>query len=242
MHQAKFVNDIDYAGEICLLESSIERAQVQLSLTAEPAASMGLLINTSKTEYMSLNCPGNQKLKVRSEALNQGKRLPLTTIHGSWQWQRLQAPEGSCLNCILEPPENLVFTSNTCLFVLLYDCETWIMTKDMNAKLNAFATSYYRIMLNTIGLEKVSKVRIYDLTDTILMLQTVMSSQLKFFGHILRFEKDKPADIYTLQMMIMMISGMPGKSDGGQNANGVGQGICLLSLFSRTKRTMPLIS
>lgn len=69
-----------------------------------------------------------------------------------------------------------------------------------------------------------------------------MSSQLKFFGHILRFEKDKPADIYTLQMMIMMISGMPGKSDGGQNANGVGQGICLLSLFSRTKRTMPLIS
>ena len=36
-----------------------------------------------------------------------------------------------------------------------------------------------------------------------------MSSQLKFFGHILRFEKDKPADIYTLQMMIMMISGMP---------------------------------
>ena len=41
MHQAKFVNDIDYAGEICLLESSIERAQVQLSLTAEPAASIG---------------------------------------------------------------------------------------------------------------------------------------------------------------------------------------------------------
>ena len=69
-----------------------------------------------------------------------------------------------------------------------------------------------------------------------------MSSQLKFFGRILRFEKDKPADIYTLQMMIMMISGMPVKSDAGQNANGVGQGICLLSLFSRTKRTMPLIS
>ena len=54
MHQAKFVNDIDYAGEICLLESSIERTQVQLSLTVEPAASMGLLINTSKIEYMTL--------------------------------------------------------------------------------------------------------------------------------------------------------------------------------------------
>ena len=81
MHQAKLVNDIDYAGEMCLLESSIERAQVQLSLTVEPAASLGLLINTSKIEYMTLNCPWNQKLKVRSEALNKGKRLPLTTIH-----------------------------------------------------------------------------------------------------------------------------------------------------------------
>ena len=43
------------------------------------------------------------------------------------------------------------------------------MNKDMSGKLNAFATSYYRIMLNTIGLEKVSKLRIYDLTDIILM-------------------------------------------------------------------------
>ena len=226
MHQAKFVNDIDYAGEICLLESSIERAQVQLYLTVEPAASMGLLINTSKIEYMTLNCLGNQKLKVRSEALNKGKRLPPTTIHGSQQCQRLQASEGSCLQFwsldkIWYSQAVPLGLFRSCLFALLYDCETWIMTKNMSAKLNAFATSYYRIMLNTIDLEKVSKLRIYDLTDIILMLQTVMSSQLKFFGHILRFEKDKPADIYSLQMMIRMISGMPGKSDGGQNANGV---------------------
>lgn len=71
MHQAKFVNDIDYAGEICLLQSSIERGQVQLSLTAKPAASMGLLINTSKTEYMSLNCPGNQKAKSEARSPKQ---------------------------------------------------------------------------------------------------------------------------------------------------------------------------
>ena len=83
MYVCMYINDIDCAGEICLLEYSIERAQVQLSFTVEPASSMGLLINTSKAEYMSLNCPGNQKLRVRSEALNKGKRLPLTAIHGS---------------------------------------------------------------------------------------------------------------------------------------------------------------
>ena len=46
------------------LEPPIQGDQVQLSLTVEPGASMGLLINTSKTEYMTFNCPGNKKLKV----------------------------------------------------------------------------------------------------------------------------------------------------------------------------------
>ena len=36
----------------------------------------------------------------------------------------------------------------TCLSILLYGCQTWIITKDMSEKLNAFAMSCYRIMLN----------------------------------------------------------------------------------------------
>ena len=46
------------------LEPPIEGAQVQLTLTVEPGPSMGVLINTRKTEYMTLNCPGNKKLKA----------------------------------------------------------------------------------------------------------------------------------------------------------------------------------
>ena len=53
------------------LEPPIEGDQVQLSLTVEPGASMGLLINTSKTEYMTFNCPGNKKLKVLELLLSQ---------------------------------------------------------------------------------------------------------------------------------------------------------------------------
>lgn len=54
----------------------------------------------------------------------------------------------------------------------------------MGAKLNAFATSCCRIILNNKGLDKVSNDRIYDLTDTSPLLSTVISRQ--FLGHILR--------------------------------------------------------
>ena len=46
--------------------------------------------------------------------------------------------------------------------VLLHVCEVWIIIKDMGAKLNAFTTSCYRIMLNIKRLNKLSNDRIYD--------------------------------------------------------------------------------
>ena len=69
----------DFASDIRLLESSlIVRAQVQLSLAVESAASVELLINKGKKirEYMTLNCPENQCSQIVL-------RLPLFRIDGS---------------------------------------------------------------------------------------------------------------------------------------------------------------
>ncbi|XP_038063002.1 uncharacterized protein LOC119733684 [Patiria miniata] len=54
-HQAKMLNDLDFADIIALLESSTSRAQSQLSRTATAAADLGLTISVTKTEYMSQN-------------------------------------------------------------------------------------------------------------------------------------------------------------------------------------------
>jgi len=61
-YPAKHLNDLDFADDISLLESSIARAQVQLTHSIEASASVGLTINTVKTEYMTLNCTENQNL------------------------------------------------------------------------------------------------------------------------------------------------------------------------------------
>ena len=63
-HPAKSLNDLDFADDIALLESSISRAQAQLTKTAEAAADLGLVISAPKTEYMTVNCNPQPALQV----------------------------------------------------------------------------------------------------------------------------------------------------------------------------------
>ena len=58
------LNDLDFADDICLLESSVPRAQDQLTATAKAAEAVGLQISVSKTEYMTANIPGGHRLTV----------------------------------------------------------------------------------------------------------------------------------------------------------------------------------
>jgi hypothetical protein len=208
-HPAKHLNDLDFADDISLLESSISRAQAQLTHTVEAAASVGLLINTSKTEYMALNCPGNDKLSAGSDLLKQVndfrylgsmvasslsdfKRRKALAWSAFWSLEKIWRSQSVPLDL------KLGIFRTTCLSILLYGSETWVFNKDMAAKLNAFATSCYRIMLGIRRLDKVSNDRIYALTGSTQLMQTVISRQLKFLGHILRMDKEEPANTYAL--------------------------------------------
>ncbi len=50
-HPAKFINDLDFADDIALLESSIPRAEQQLNTPSSEAYEVELEINLDKTEY-----------------------------------------------------------------------------------------------------------------------------------------------------------------------------------------------
>ena len=68
-HPAKSLNDLDFADDIALLESSISRAQAQLTKTAEAAADLGLVISAPKTEYMTVNCNPQPALQVYGDPI-----------------------------------------------------------------------------------------------------------------------------------------------------------------------------
>ena len=76
--------------------------------------------------------------------------------------------------------------------------ESWVISGDMENKINAFATSCFRIMLNIKRLDCVSTERIYHLTNTQPLINTVRQRQLRFLGHILRMPEEEPYRRYAL--------------------------------------------
>ena len=56
--------------------------------------------------------------------------------------------------------KNRLFKS-ACLSILLYGCETWIITPEQKRELDSFVTSCYRIMLNIKRQEHVTNNELY---------------------------------------------------------------------------------
>ena len=68
----------------------------------------------------------------------------------------------------------------------------------MENKINAFATSCYRFLLNIKRIDHVLNTTVYSMTNTVPLILLVRHRQLKFLGHILRMSKEEPARRYAL--------------------------------------------
>ena len=88
--------------------------------------------------------------------------------------------------------------NTTCITILLYGCESWVISQDMENKINAVATSCYRVMLNIKRFDHVLNTTVYSMTNTVPLIHLFRHRQLKFLGHILRMSKEEPARRYTL--------------------------------------------
>ena len=67
--------------------------------------------------------------------------------------------------------------NTTCVTILLYGCESWVISYDMENKINAFATSCYRVMLNIKRIDHDLNTTIYSMTDTVHLIQLVRHRQ-----------------------------------------------------------------
>ena len=86
----------------------------------------------------------------------------------------------------------------TCVTILLYGFESWVLSHDMESKINAFATFCYRIMLNIKRKDYVPNTMIFSMTNTEPLIHHVQNRQLRFPGHILRLPEEEPASRYAL--------------------------------------------
>ena len=208
-HPAKSLNDLDFADDIALLESSISRAQAQLTKTAEAVADLGLVISAPKTEYMTVNCNPQPALQVYGDPINHVsdfRYLGSMVASGSSdlkRWKSLAWCAFWKLEQLWKSPHISISTkvklfNTTCVTILLYGCESWVISQDMENKINAFATSCYRVMLNIKRIDHVLNNTVYSMTNTVPLIHLVRHRQLKFLGHILRMSKEEPARRYAL--------------------------------------------
>ena len=208
-YPAKVLNDLDFADDIALLESTIPRAQEQLSRTAAAAEGIGLTISVPKTEYMTINCSSQPPLQVYGESIN---HVPDFKYLGSLMassykdllrrkalaWSTFWKLERIWRSQIITIETKVRIFNTTCVTVLLYGCESWVISSEMESKINSFATSCYRIMLNIKRIDHVPNAQLYVDTNTEPLIKRVRLRQLTFLGHILRMPEDEPCMMYAL--------------------------------------------
>ena len=86
----------------------------------------------------------------------------------------------------------------SCLSILLYGSESWIITHKLADSLNSFATNCYRIMQNIKWQDKTSNETLYKNTKQEPIVQTIQRRQLRFIGHCLRRDKEEFTYQYAL--------------------------------------------
>ena len=86
-----------------------------------------------------------------------------------------------------------------CISILLYGCETWILTEELIEKPDIYARTRYRIMLGIRQYrDHVTNQSLYQLTGQVPLRETIHKRKLKFTGHCIRMLKEVPADRFVI--------------------------------------------
>ena len=196
------LNDLDFADDIALLENEVERSKQQLESTNRRAMEVGLEINTEKTKQLIIS-PYN------------GPHLPLILEHRPIEIvedfkylgslvataiKDIKARKGQAWTAFWKLKNiwladkipislKIRLFEASCLSVLLYGCETWIVNQEIQKTLDAFATNCYRIMLKIKRIDHITNDQIYRRVKQHPISTKIKKRQLNWFGHMLRREQ-----------------------------------------------------
>jgi hypothetical protein len=203
---ATYVYDLDFADDIALMENSRETCQSQLSITSKRANEVGLQINYKKTEIMT-NQPkdNNNKITVDGndiEFVDNFKYLGSMMLSSESDfkarrgqaWSAFEKMKSIWRSKVVPIQLKAKIFRASCLSILMYGSESWIITKQFGKMINSFATTAYRLMLGIKRSDRVSNDHIYKMTGQIPLVVQIQQRQLRFIGHSLR---RAPNDLIT---------------------------------------------
>jgi hypothetical protein len=202
----KVIHDLAFADDIVLLDQNIPQAQAHLSALQNAAASSGLQISQSKTEYMVVKHVSNtdvafslngQPLKKVDQFKYLGSFVPdskkdfyiRNNLAWSIFWSLLKIFKSE-----LSFKLKYDLLRSTVFSILLYGSETWIISDKITKGLDVFQRKCFRILLGIrwdkhITNDALKKEADEGYNDEIPLLSYLLKKhQKKWIGHLIRSE------------------------------------------------------
>ena len=161
-YPAEKVTDADFADDLALLSNTIDEAHQMLTSLEEAAGAVGLIMNESKTNYMSINLASEeQHATLTSSSGNTIGKVEDFVYLGSWVGSsehdftvRKAKAWASCHKMKKIWKFNMCRELKIRLFIatvesiLLYGSETWTITKTLSKKIDGCYTRMLRMALD----------------------------------------------------------------------------------------------
>ena len=205
INQDKTINHLAYADDIALIDSSTSQANKHIKLLEKEALRVGLSINWEKTKYMTNIINEKERKKVKKiERVDDFKYLGSNICLSKEDilqrrkkafaifWSMKKIWSSADINTNLK----VRLFHATCVPLLLYGCEAWIITKQMEKLINSFGTSCYRYILQRAKIERITNEEILNEVGRSELILEVRRRQLNNLGKLLR--SNHPLKEYAL--------------------------------------------
>ena len=193
------VTDLDFADDIALVTNEIQQAKELLKLVETEAANVGLHVNAKKTEVMMFN--QDQPNDMKSISGGKIKEVKNFKYLGGWMessekdiqhrkalaWTACHKLKSIWSSSLKKEIKIRLFLC-TVESVLLYNSNTWTLTKQMEKSLNGTYTRMLRMVLNVSWKQHMTNKQLYGslprITDKIAM------QRLRLAGHCIRHPEE----------------------------------------------------
>ena len=189
------IKDLAYADDIALLNSSLKLAENLLHSVEEAALMVGLHLNASKTETLTINIDDTSIIKSLNgetiKSVNEFKYLGAHVPSSLNDFNKRKCFSWSAMNKLdriwksnMSRHHKIRFFRACVESILLYNSETWTITQAMKIKIDGLYTKLLRRALNISWRSHVSNKDLYG--DIPSLSSTIQQRHQRFAGHCQR--------------------------------------------------------
>ena len=203
----KNINNLRYADDTVLIADSEEKLQRILQTVTEESENKGLQLNAKKTECMviskkpttptcNLTCKGEEIKQVNTFKYLGCTKTPDAKCDSEIKKRIAMAKETFTKMKSIFTNRNIKLATKINALkayvwsVLLYGCECWTLTPDLEKRLEAAELWFIRRIMKISWTEKKTNEEVMGLAGyRRALMKTIRRRQLEFFGHINRADR-----------------------------------------------------